>query len=102
MKDDLLISLFVSIDGLSFGVGDPDADSPFTAEFCLLCGETERPITLDIWRTTLREMDEAGYKLEEACEKIVEEYGGRVILEPSKIHKNDIYVVMPPEGEYEA
>ena len=101
--DDSLISVFVSTDGLYFGVGDPDAESPLFAEFCLLCGVTERPVTLSVWRDTLFKMDREGGRLEEACEKIIEEYGGEVILRPSRMHLGDnVFLVEPPEGTYEA
>jgi len=102
------LSVFVSIDGRSFGMGDPEHPNPMNAEFCLLCGVTDQQITLDVWRKMLRDTDDEGKPLEVACERMIEQYGGRVILKPSRIHrieKNENgfnYVVRPFDGEYEA
>lgn len=108
MGEVMPLSVFVSKDGRSFGVGDPEANDPKEAEHCLLCGVTEQVITLADWRDILMETDRNGETLEIACNRMIEKFGGRVILRPSRIHlinedeRGLDFVVKPVNGEYEA
>lgn len=107
-KDD--VALFVGMKGHAFGVGDPDVDSPESAEFCLLCGVTYLPVTINEWKEVLLEIDREGETLEEACNRMIERYGGITILKPSRIHhgekarkdSNVAYVVEPIGPQFEA